>query len=1060
MTVRSPTVSRFRDIAATIMAQTSEVYDLLIVVDATYSMTHTLESLRTSLPQILNISTLTAAFSRIGLLAYRDYCDKALIEWSEWLDLDSTSEAAPNPNLQRLAKSLEPLGGGDYPEAAKTALAKAYDLMRPEAKTILILYTDAPPHTDSPDSDYYKKEQKALKTLDVYGSTGPAFADWASAARTLRQRAQVFTMLTPGMRAKDTGYYAYLSEMTKGTCFRFSLNSASVISQVTIDVLLAWMGVGKADVADTKVLLAVRIKSALDLGQLKIEDETDLKGSKYFSTHNFDDVKLTQRDLEDNLPKRATPLGDFSKQYISSESYRQLVVEKLKEIIEDDVTAITFNPVFGSLWRTVCNDRGNPAREGLIATFGASIEKMTVVESKTRMKEWLAESYDFTAEIKDLISKVPADQRFPCVYLDPTLKFEQPGVAADTAPITAFTREDLLEIGRSCDGRILRRLGKVLTQLSFANTPEQLPAHIANADAVLTIPLALSSKDHNRKFWKVLLHLVVSGTMLSARPAAVLAALCIRLGIEPLLPAAYAEALNWKDKWNDIGVPETWNSSCLSLLLDADKVYTDRQSNAAGENDTATCLLEPHDRQLFQCLVDYKMLEMNMGTTLVAKVNWRPQKASLPLGQTVVCRSCKFARSITMMARDNVCGFCALNDYNSQADRTKRINACVSRDDCSTTPRVWVECSMVTCMGRYVLYNPDELRVRPKCFYCRSSEGPAPAVKCVRCVSKVICPEEYQSTLDVSLEEFLCVACVSGRETTVDEDTTATQLVRENGSAWVLKNDNGQIKTQFSKRSVFTVVSDAANLHTFSDDVQVFPPTQALALSLNGRTVHNPADVAQQLKSWVNRRQTEQGVCSLCFDSFSKDRVQPACGRSGCQQRICHDCLTGWYGLNAAGRIINTAALNCPFCRRRPAPKTLARYGMGVHAVGDLRVAVEQAGEWIFAWCIGCGCAKPFTERVCARGAPPELTHWRCPACVVLMMAVEGGPVVKSARECPACTVMTEKTDGCNHISCPCGAHWCYFCGFEKDEEGIYSHMEEEHGGYYGDYEDDDDDGV
>jgi hypothetical protein len=40
------------------------------------------------------------------------------------------------------------------------------------------------------------------------------------------------------------------------------------------------------------------------------------------------------------------------------------------------------------------------------------------------MKEWLAASYDYTAEVLEIISTIPEDQMFPCTYLDPTLVFE------------------------------------------------------------------------------------------------------------------------------------------------------------------------------------------------------------------------------------------------------------------------------------------------------------------------------------------------------------------------------------------------------------------------------------------------------------------------------------------------------------------------------------------------------------------------------------------------------------------------------------------------------------
>uniref|UniRef100_D8PV29 RBR-type E3 ubiquitin transferase n=1 Tax=Schizophyllum commune (strain H4-8 / FGSC 9210) TaxID=578458 RepID=D8PV29_SCHCM len=54
-------------------------------------------------------------------------------------------------------------------------------------------------------------------------------------------------------------------------------------------------------------------------------------------------------------------------------------------------------------------------------------------------------------------------------------------------------------------------------------------------------------------------------------------------------------------------------------------------------------------------------------------------------------------------------------------------------------------------------------------------------------------------------------------------------------------------------------------------------------------------------------------------------------------------------------------------------------------------------------------------------------------------------------KRCPSCQVLVEKTEGCNHISCRCGAHFCWRCTrvFPRDE--IYNHMTEAHGGIYED---------
>ncbi|CAM6084238.1 unnamed protein product [Calypogeia fissa] len=206
-------------------------------------------------------------------------------------------------------------------------------------------------------------------------------------------------------------------------------------------------------------------------------------------------------------------------------------------------------------------DRSNPSREDLLGAFGLKVEQMQNADEKARMKDWLVDSYNFTAEVLDFIANVPESRQFPCVYLDPTLEFfnSNSDQDPDSHPITSFTRDELLELGRSCDYKILRHLGRVLTHLSFANTAEDLPSHIASAkhDKVIKFPLALASNEFDRKFFKILLHIVVSGTVLSSRPAALLAALTIRLGVRPLFEPAVQEMLFWKDKWNNLEVPET-----------------------------------------------------------------------------------------------------------------------------------------------------------------------------------------------------------------------------------------------------------------------------------------------------------------------------------------------------------------------------------------------------------------------------------------------------------------------------------------------------------------------
>lgn len=61
----------------------------------------------------------------------------------------------------------------------------------------------------------------------------------------------------------------------------------------------------------------------------------------------------------------------------------------------------------------------------------------------------------------------------------------------------------------------------------------------------------------------------------------------------------------------------------------------------------------------------------------------------------------------------------------------------------------------------------------------------------------------------------------------------------------------------------------------------------------------------------------------------------------------------------------------------------------------------------------------------------------KCPAKELLTKVPPG------FRKCPNCGQFVEKTSACNHISCSCGKHFCYYCGagpFNTSDE-CYDHM-------------------
>ncbi|KAH8674263.1 hypothetical protein BX600DRAFT_410795 [Xylariales sp. PMI_506] len=1048
-------------------------HDLLIVTDATASMGRYLRSLRASLPEIIRISALTGCFERIGLLAYRDYYRGELTEWSGWYGegYDLTQR-----DLLSFAQSLQPDHGADWPEAAKTGLAHAYEVMRSDAQTLILLYADAPPHTPATGGKYRIKEQECLANPTSYGGYGKLFIDWISAANTLRagdKQATVFSVIESGL-ADTLSLHLFLTHQTGGVCLEIPHESQhDDITKLSISMLLAWMGIEK-DNASVSIKAATarmaRVVTYRDTSTIDRVDSEEHELSQTYFVHEdtphyclLVKANLVKQDLRlDNMkqliPRRATPVSDFSKRYVADAAYRAVVVDQLSQIIRSDVTAITLNPVFGTLWRTVCNDRTNEARDQLISDFGYQVDSIWDADKKATMKLWLEQSYNYAAEILATIQEVPEEERYPCVFLDPTLDFTADH-AADGGNECAqkdgykFTREELLEIGRSCDYKVLRRLGRVLTRLTYVTSGDELPAHIKAVDEtkVPRIPVALVSEKYGRKFWKMLLHTVLPGTMLAARPAALLAALSLRMGMKPLEEAADKELLYFKG-WNNLDIPETWNTNCLSLLLEADKEYTQRHD---GEG-----FLSVQDRRLFATLVDYKMLEMNLNTTLTARLGWHPDKTKVQMGPVVVCKSCLYPRSVTIMAPDGICGLCdeTFEPYENRDDRKSYINANVTKFDNEKKKATWVECASMGCRAQYIVYNVNKLNVRPKCFYCRIEESipknhpqrdllaVAPCVECSKCLNRIIWPLEYRPA-DFCEAEFKCYACDLGfNSTIVDVETTAKQLVTINGTDWLVRNDEKKIREAFTGRSLFHTVKEAGT-EGFADRVAILPSpdgNKRLNLYIKGKLVHNPEALVAALQSWVTSRRVEAGTCSLCFSNFKKADLQPACGRRGCAQRICKGCREGWYGLNARGQILNVAALSCPFCRRQPAPQVVSGE---IKYLAGLRAAVSEAGSWIYGWCMECGEAKRYVERVCAAGAPAEVSDWNCEACLQWK-----NPWMKPASKikcCPGCGTATEKLSGCDHISCPCGQHWCFYCGEGTSELDIYEHMSRDHGGWY-----------
>lgn len=1045
-------------------------YDLLLLVDATYSMQTFIRGLNKALPDILRIAALTDSFEKIGVMAYRDYCCKNLTSWSGWCHSTDNAvdglDMATQKTVLYMAASIMTQGNDDIPEASKTGLAYAYEKMRTGVTTMIILYTDAPPHLKQVSDKNGKLEQAALNEPDSYGGTGHLFADWTSAAKTMRdgpKKANVF----PIIKAGDVGTrssYLYLSQMTGGMTIVLPQVTADAISVLTTTMLLTWMGTDQREMQSQEGMSGVDIPiyhSTKTISNATSEDHPKLR--KYLATQ-FSKVCETNTTISNVLinelgtvmRQRGPPVGNFVDRYNNDEKYKDAVISQLRRIFEENVIAMSLNPVFGSLWRAVCNGRGGTDRDVLAPALGYHIDRIENPEKKARMKKWLEQSYDYTRTIEKEVSEVAAENRYPLVFLDPTTNFANVSMelAKDGRELHQFERSELLEIGRSCGGRVLERLGKVLTRLTITESEEDLPAHVKGSDGSLQVPyvpLALTRPEYKRRFWKVLLHTVLPGTMMATRAAAVLAALSLRMGIVSLRDAADAELLAFGPKWNDITTPENWAPGCIQLILNADQNYEDRvATGTAVRSSREQYILTEQDRSVFRTMLEYKILESYLLHPINANISWHPNKNQAAVGPVTACTVCNYPRSVTIMAENGICGICTAAPASctcvacsKTAHHDEQLCANVCKEDNENSVVAWVECSMTACRAQYVVYNPKKLVVRAKCYYCRHVGnkamekiiGNAPFVECDQCLSRMIWPHEYRPE-GFNDQAFKCPGCQTGVKTVVPQETTPQAMREENGWEWLLKNLDNAIKSPFNGRSLFHIVSHCG-IETIASKVELLPFDDTI-VTFEGKKVQNITEIKESIRQRIKNRESGTISCSLCFFDFAPSSLRSACGRNGCKQRICSGCIKSWYSLNEIGRIINTAAVSCPFCRRIPAPKIARRHR--ITDIGSLSKALAESGTWIHAWCWRCNHAKPYMERVCANGAPEPVSRWRCEECTPV-------PDESTAKFCPGCGVLTEKSSGCHHMTCPCGEHWCYGCGEALAERHIYSHIAEKHGG-------------
>ncbi|KAJ7785278.1 hypothetical protein DFH07DRAFT_864425 [Mycena maculata] len=973
-----------------------EAYDLLIVTDATASMGGYLDSLRESIPEILALAKLSGAFNRLGVLAYKDYTDPVneIAAWSGW----------NAPKLTQFVHELRATGGGDFPEAAKTALIRGLQAVDKKSKTLMLWYADAPPHHAS-----IQSHQNDVVEAKAF----PAGAvDWVKLCHTARRRnCTVFSFVPRSLESAFSAFYVLLSALTGGICIasNAAARDSALMSRLTLGVILQWMGQGTTgmdEVLCTSSALLLRYEQSPLTANPKLSDE--LLGSHGYlppSRSALTGARALLPIIKAPLELSDIPVSELIPQSLNlgkrfgdpaEAAYRDLVYESLTSIIRTNVACLTYNPIFGQLWRAVCKDTG-PRKPKLVDLFSEYVGNVEGADKKAALRQWLEDSFDQTEEIEGIIARHCANGPTPMVYLD----FD-----ADVQ----LDRTELLEVSRSCYAGVLKKIARVFTHLKLVEPG------ITLAPLQRSIPLTLPPRD----FYRILPHLIVPGTLYPPRAAALTAIVSLVTGVPFLAESATALLATTKGKWLDLEVPENISFDCARLLLSA----------------PAGVVLTQQERTVYEAMRRYKLIELNLHAPLVVHVPWTPQKTRGPGDEKVQCKRCSIQRSATIMSHQDsdLCGFCVTGKGLPVDTIRANFPGVDEAESC------WVECSTKSCRAQYVVENVAGLRIRPRCYYCRNNK-PCPWLECSVCTNRIIVPRAFRTTSDVS---YICPACTNPAwavKCIVEAETSVRALNGENGVGW-LGFPAAHAAEILGGKSAFKLMQ-ACGADVFGHT----PAESAPPLVLGGKALRGTAETLAAVEARVGRGEVVLASCALCFEDMPRSKLGAACGRTGCSQLVDDACLHEWYGQNAPGNLLNMMQLTCPFCRRPPAAKTLARYNRRAAVLGGLKDAMADR-RWLYAWCTDCACAKRAFERTaCTEERLAPVSGFRCEDCREPRRRTT--PVV-----CPnlECGYAIEKVDGCNHILCVCGTHFCYVCGKEFTQDTIYGHMQSVHGSIYDDY--------
>jgi hypothetical protein len=1073
-------------------------FNVLLVTDATASMGTYLEALKRSSVEISSLLRVLAPQAKVAACAFRDMCDSkhGVVAPTRWFQ---QGDASDHQELLRFLSDLRPIGGGDYPEAAKLGLAVSLrELIRKEPankKTIVLLYTDdAPHHGCNGDKNDVKSNMNLEREYfrSQFDKEDAKLWDWMHLSRALAGAGAVVYPIVSHTQPSVLNFYTTIAAITDGQCIQLvngGGNNPATITETTMQVLLSALGASTTSLCSR---LPESQANVLTFNANQLEFIRDVQSMPHENDAlGFFRGKPTQSPLvlarATNLVMQTVAnlkLSTIPRRFKADQAFANVVFDVLKRLLTvNHCMSLLTNPVFGALWRAVCSCREDPRRDELTTIMGSlRLQLGNTTPAGVRFGQWLEESYNQADEIREELARVVETRgQYPALAL-PLAASIRPTLAANeeqdrSKPFT--TTKELLEIARSCDAVTLSRVTTLLTHVTVvhggkkkkvaAEAEESKMEMDAQAETATTtdeeeendqsamLPLALD----NRDLFQLLPHLLCPGTRFSLRPAVIVATLAVLADVALLKDRAVAFLQESKGKWFNRDQGENFSFGFVRLMtrLPAGLALTDEE------------------QQLFDSLKLVAGFMSNVGSSFEIAVGYRPSHVEARLSDhRVCCQRCRHHRSFTLMVPVDaqvVCVYCFEEMkpglVQAPAVFTPVDQEVMAKDGNDATTSHLTECR--ACHTLYSVVRVHALNVEPKCHACRFNGGEGPRITCVSCFNVFANPANL---FQQERTEWCCRVCAERGRPVVKELTATFQEIVRNlpeqelqaafGLRWITADANvraailrGQPRSLLSLTEELRVepTAPSASASASSASASAQPAASgAQPWTFGGKRIHQAEKLVQEMNSRIRTGVAQVEMCFLCCRDLPCAAMHASCGH--CNTRSCGDCLKVWYGAVKPGGLVLPANLSCPFCKRAPVAAALKRFNPQACAIrkSTTSATAKLRPDFYYGWCIKCYRVKEYLERRCADGTvPTALANWTCGDCrdVEAARLLDAAlPHADQSKPCPGCGFDTIKTSGCNHLKCPvptCACDWCFQCGEIHSADTIYDHMRDVHGG-------------